>query len=74
MPPVLHFAGTLALNLRLKFRGVILDVIRGYQIERSDNNKKNKLQKSLVIRETNLLSLINLSLAYVYCSTTLSNH
>jgi hypothetical protein len=41
---------------------------------------KNKLHKSLVIRETNLLSdinllsLINLLLAYAYCSTILSNH
>jgi hypothetical protein len=33
-----------------------------------------KLQNPSVIRETNLLSLINLSLAYIYCSTTLSNH
>ena len=33
-----------------------------------------KLQKSSVIHETNLLSLINPLLAYVYCSTTLSNH
>jgi hypothetical protein len=28
----------------------------------------------MLIREMNLLSLINLSLAYVYCSTTLLNH
>jgi hypothetical protein len=40
----------------------------------SDSNKKNKLQNSSVIHETNLLSLINSSLAHVYCSTTLSNH
>jgi hypothetical protein len=35
---------------------------------------KNKLQNPLVICEMNLLSLINLSLAHVYRSTTLSNH
>ena len=40
----------------------------------SDTNKKNKLHNSSVIRETNLLSLINSSLAHVYCSITLSNH
>jgi hypothetical protein len=40
----------------------------------SDTNKKNKLQNPSIIRETNLLSLINASLAYIYCSTTLSNH
>ena len=35
-------------------------------VECSDTNKK--------INDASLLSLINLSLAYVYCSTTLSNH
>ena len=35
---------------------------------------KNKLQNLSVIRKTNLLSLINHSLAHVYCSTTLSNY
>ena len=39
----------------------------------SDTNK-NKLQNPSVIHETNLVSLINPSLAYIYCSTTLSNH
>jgi hypothetical protein len=34
---------------------------------------KNKLQISLVNCEMNLLRLINLSLAHVYCITTLSN-
>jgi hypothetical protein len=39
-----------------------------------DTNKKNKLQIPSVNREMNLLRVINPSLAYVYCSTTLSNH
>ena len=39
-----------------------------------DTNKKNKLQNPLVNHETNLLSLINLLLTHVYCSTLLSNH
>jgi len=39
----------------------------GCCMEYSDSNKKNKLQM-------NLLSLINPSLAYVYCTTVLSNY
>ena len=38
------------------------------------DTNKNKLQNLSVLHETNLLSLINPSLAHVYCSTTLSNH
>ena len=40
----------------------------------SDANKKNKLHNPSVLHEINFLSLINPSLAYVYCSKTLSNH
>jgi hypothetical protein len=40
----------------------------------SNTNKNNKLQNPSVIRETNLLSLINLLLAHIYCGTTLSNY
>ena len=39
-----------------------------------DTNKKNELQNPSVLYETNLLSLINPLLAYIYCSITLSNH
>jgi hypothetical protein len=46
----------------------------GYRTGCSDTNKKNKLQNPSVIRETNLLSLINPSLAHVYYSTILLNH
>jgi len=40
----------------------------------SDTNKNNKLHNPSVLHETIFLSLINPSLAYVYCSHTLSNH
>jgi hypothetical protein len=39
-----------------------------------DTNKKHKLQIPSVNHETNLLRLINPSLAYIYCSTIVSNH
>jgi hypothetical protein len=42
----------------------------GYRIRYLDTNKKNKFQNKSVNRETNLLSLINLSLAHV-CTVAL---
>jgi hypothetical protein len=38
------------------------------------NSNKNKLQNLSVNPETNLLSLINQSLAHIYCTTLLLNH
>jgi len=43
----------------------------GRHIGYSDTNKKINYR---INNETNLLSLINSSLAHIYCSTTLSNH
>jgi hypothetical protein len=45
-------------------------MIPGYRNGCLDINKKT----NNITRETNLVSLINLSLAHVYCSTTLLNH
>ena len=39
-----------------------------------DINKKTNYINPSVLHETNFLSLINLSLAYFYCSTILSNY
>jgi hypothetical protein len=58
----------------LKFSWYHIGCYMGCRIGCSDTNKKNKLQIPLVNREMNLLSLINPSLAHVYCSTTVSNH
>jgi hypothetical protein len=52
------------------FQEVRLKGVAGY----SDTNKKNKLHNPSVLRKMNLLSLINPSLTYVYCSILLSNH
>jgi hypothetical protein len=54
---------------RLKFKKVSYQGVANVRIL-----IKNKLQNPLVIRETNLLSIINQSLAHVYCSTTLSKY
>jgi hypothetical protein len=58
----------------LKFRWCHIRCYIGCRTECLDTNKKNKLQIPLVNRETNLLNLINSSLAYVYCSTTVSHY
>jgi hypothetical protein len=55
---------------RRKFFSVTSDVSEGCREEFLDINKKNKLQNPSENYETNLMILINLSLAHVgYCGT-----
>jgi len=52
-----------------KFLGVTSDMSEGCREGFLETNKKNKLHSSSGNCKTNLLSIINLSLAYVgYCS------